>query len=213
MTTHARVTLLSGLIISALLLTGCDNSDNQQPHAQAPQVTVHVVNSAPLSVTTELPGRTSAFRVAEVRPQVSGIILKRNFVEGSDVEAGQSLYQIDPATYQAAWNSAKGDEAKAEAAAAIAHLTVKRYVPLLGTKYISQQEYDQAVATARQADADVIATKAAVETARINLAYTKVTSPLAGASVNRASPKGRWSPTASRMPWLPSSSSIPSMST
>ncbi len=130
MTTHARVTLLSGLIISALLLTGCDNSDNQQPHAQAPQVTVHVVNSAPLSVTTELPGRTSAFRVAEVRPQVSGIILKRNFVEGSDVEAGQSLYQIDPATYQAAWNSAKGDEAKAEAAAAIAHLTVKRYVPL-----------------------------------------------------------------------------------
>lgn len=199
MTTHARVTLLSGLIISALLLTGCDNSDNQQPHAQAPQVTVHVVNSAPLSVTTELPGRTSAFRVAK-SAQVSGIILKRNFVEGSDVEAGQSLYQIDPATYQAAWNSAKGDEAKAEAAAAIAHLTVKRYVPLLGTKYISQQEYDQAVATARQADADVIATKAAVETARINLAYTKVTSPLAGASVNRASPKGRWSPTASRMP-------------
>ena len=180
MTTHARVTLLSGLIISALLLTGCDNSDNQQPHAQAPQVTVHVVNSAPLSVTTELPGRTSAFRVAEVRPQVSGIILKRNFVEGSDVEAGQSLYQIDPATYQAAWNSAKGDEAKAEAAAAIAHLTVKRYVPLLGTKYISQQEYDQAVATARQADADVIATKAAVDTARINLAYTKVTSPISG---------------------------------
>lgn len=180
MTTHARVTLLSGLIISALLLTGCDNSDNQQPHAQAPQVTAHVVNSAPLSVTTELPGRTSAFRVAEVRPQVSGIILKRNFVEGSDVEAGQSLYQIDPATYQAAWNSAKGDEAKAEAAAAIAHLTVKRYVPLLGTKYISQQEYDQAVATARQADADVIATKAAVETARINLAYTKVTSPISG---------------------------------
>lgn len=111
---------------------------------------------------------------------MSGIILKRNFVEGSDVEAGQSLYQIDPATYQAAWNSAKGDEAKAEAAAAIAHLTVKRYVPLLGTKYISQQEYDQAVATARQADADVIATKAAVETARINLAYTKVTSPISG---------------------------------
>ena len=93
---------------------------------------VHVVHSEPLSVTTELPGRTSAFRVAEVRPQVSGIILKRNFVEGSDIKAGESLYQIDPATYQAAWNSAKGDEAKAEAAAAIAHLTVKRYVPLLG---------------------------------------------------------------------------------
>lgn len=180
MTSHARVSLLSSLIISAILLTGCDNSGNQQAQPQAPQVSVHVVHSEPLSVTTELPGRTSAFRVAEVRPQVSGIILKRNFVEGSDIKAGESLYQIDPATYQAAWNSAKGDEAKAEAAAAIAHLTVKRYVPLLGTKYISQQEYDQAVATARQADADVVAAKAAVENARINLAYTKVTSPIDG---------------------------------
>ncbi|HCU2314375.1 TPA: efflux RND transporter periplasmic adaptor subunit [Klebsiella aerogenes] len=180
MTSHARVSLLSSLIISAVLLTGCDNSGNQQAQPQAPQVSVHVVHSEPLSVTTELPGRTSAFRVAEVRPQVSGIILKRNFVEGSDIKAGESLYQIDPATYQAAWNSAKGDEAKAEAAASIAHLTVKRYVPLLGTQYISQQEYDQAVATARQADADVVAAKAAVENARINLAYTKVTSPIDG---------------------------------
>ncbi|EOF4707286.1 efflux RND transporter periplasmic adaptor subunit [Klebsiella oxytoca] len=180
MTSHARVTLLSSLIISTILLSGCDNSGDQQPHAQIPQVSVHIVSSAPLSVTTELPGRTSAYRVADVRPQVSGIILQRNFVEGSDVNAGQSLYQIDPATYQAAYNSAKGDEAKAEAAAAIAHLTVKRYAPLLGTQYISQQEYDQAVATARQADADVIAAKAAVESARINLAYTKVTSPIGG---------------------------------
>ncbi|WP_438437904.1 efflux RND transporter periplasmic adaptor subunit [Kluyvera sichuanensis] len=159
---------------------GCDNSGSQQAHAPTPQVTVHTVNNAPLSITTELPGRTSAFRVAEVRPQVSGIILKRNFVEGSDVEAGQSLYQIDPATYQAAYDSAKGDQTKAEAAAVIAHLTVKRYVPLLGTQYISQQDYDQAVATARQADADVMAAKAAVESARINLAYTKVTSPITG---------------------------------
>ncbi len=180
MTSHARVTLLSSLIISTILLSGCDNSGDQQPHTQIPQVSVHIVSSAPLSVTTELPGRTLAYRVAEVRPQVSGIILQRNFVEGSDVNAGQSLYQIDPATYQAAYNCAKGDEAKAEAAAAIAHLTVKRYAPLLGTQYISQQEYDQAVATARQADADVIAAKATVESARINLAYTKVTSPIGG---------------------------------
>lgn len=180
MTSHARVTLLSSLIFSAILLSGCDNSADQQAHAPTPQVTVHVVNNAPLSITTELPGRTSAFRVAEVRPQVSGIILKRHFIEGSDVQAGESLYQIDPATYQAAYDSAKGDESKAQATAAIAHLTVKRYVPLLGTKYISQQDYDQAVATARQADADVIAAKAAVESARINLAYTKVTSPITG---------------------------------
>lgn len=180
MTSHARVTLLSSLIISAALLGGCDNSGERQTHAPQPQVTVHVVSSAPLSITTELPGRTSAFRIAEVRPQVSGIILKRNFTEGSDVEAGQSLYQIDPATYQATYNSAKGDVSKAQAAAAIAHLTVKRYIPLLGTQYISRQDYDQAVATARQADADVFAANAALESARINLAYTKVTSPISG---------------------------------
>lgn len=180
MTSYARVTLLSSLIISAALLSSCDNSGEQQAHAPTPQVTVHVVNNAPLSITTELPGRTSAFRVAEVRPQVSGIILKRNFTEGTDILAGQSLYQIDPATYQAAYGSAKSDESKAQAAAVIAHLTVKRYIPLLGTQYISRQDYDQAVATAHQADADVMAAKAAVESARINLAYTKVTSPIAG---------------------------------
>ncbi|GME35748.1 multidrug efflux RND transporter periplasmic adaptor subunit AcrA [Pantoea sp. QMID2] len=118
--------------------------------------------------------------MAEVRPQVSGIILKRNFVEGSDVKAGQSLYQIDPATYQAAYDSAKGDLTQAQANARIAQLTVKRYKPLLGTRYISQQDYDTAVATAAQNDAAVQVAKANVETARINLAYTKVTSPISG---------------------------------
>lgn len=181
MTKTARFSLLpSFIIISAALLAGCNDQGETQAHPTEPQVTVHVAESAPLAVTTELPGRTSSFRIAEVRPQVSGIVLKRNFTEGSDVEAGQSLYQIDPATYQANYDSAKGELAKSEAAAAIAHLTVKRYVPLVGTKYISQQEYDQAIADARQADASVIAAKAAVESARINLAYTKVTSPISG---------------------------------
>ncbi|EBK2699518.1 TPA: efflux RND transporter periplasmic adaptor subunit [Salmonella enterica subsp. salamae serovar 1,4,12,[27]:b:[e,n,x]] len=181
MTKHARFSLLPSFIIfSAALLAGCNDQGDTPAHAGEPQVTVHVVETAPLAVTTELPGRTSAFRIAEVRPQVSGIVLKRNFTEGSDVEAGQSLYQIDPATYQADYDSAKGELAKSEAAAAIAHLTVKRYVPLVGTKYISQQEYDQAIADARQADAAVVAAKAAVESARINLAYTKVTSPISG---------------------------------
>ncbi|ECE9310791.1 efflux RND transporter periplasmic adaptor subunit [Salmonella enterica subsp. enterica serovar Napoli] len=181
MTKHARFSLLPSFIIfSAALLAGCNDQGDTQAHAGEPQVTVHVVETTPLAVTTELPGRTSAFRIAEVRPQVSGIVLKRNFTEGSDVEAGQSLYQIDPATYQADYDSAKGELAKSEAAAAIAHLTVKRYVPLVGTKYISQQEYDQAIADARQADAAVVAAKAAVESARINLAYTKVTSPISG---------------------------------
>lgn len=177
---HARISILSSLLASTLLISSCDNAGDRPQQPQAPHVTVHVITSAPLSVTTELPGRTTAFRIAEVRPQVSGIILHRNFIEGSDILAGESLYQIDPATYQAAWNSAKGDEAKAVAAATIAHLTVKRYLPLLGTQYVSRQDYDQAVANAQQADASVMAAKAAVETARINVAYTKVTSPISG---------------------------------
>ncbi|MEJ5073219.1 efflux RND transporter periplasmic adaptor subunit [Enterobacter ludwigii] len=177
---HARISILSSLLASTLLISSCDNAGDRPQQPQAPHVTVHVITSAPLSVTTELPGRTTAFRIAEVRPQVSGIILHRNFIEGSDIQSGESLYQIDPATYQAAWNSAKGDEAKAVAVATIAHLTVKRYLPLLGTQYVSRQDYDQAVANAQQADASVMAAKAAVETARINVAYTKVTSPISG---------------------------------
>lgn len=145
-----------------------------------PEVGIVTLKSEPLQMTTELPGRTSAFRIAEVRPQVSGIILKRNFTEGSDVKAGVSLYQIDPATYQASYESAKGDLAKAEAAAKIAQVTVNRYQKLIGTQYISKQDYDTAQADYQQANAAAIAAKAAVETARINLAYTKVTSPISG---------------------------------
>ncbi|MGE4801371.1 efflux RND transporter adaptor subunit AcrA [Yersinia hibernica] len=173
----AAILVLSG----SLVLIGCNDKDAAQAHAQqAPEVGIVTLKAAPLNITTELPGRTSAFRVAEVRPQVSGIILKRNYVEGSDVTAGTSLYQIDPATYQAAYDSAKGDLAKAQAAAEIARLTVNRYKPLLGTNYISKQEYDQAVSDSMQANAAVLAAKAAVETARINLAYTQVTSPISG---------------------------------
>lgn len=172
---------LSSVIIMAIgLLSGCNDNENAPAKIPDPEVSVWQVKTAPLAVTTELPGRTEAFRIAEVRPQVSGIILKRNFVEGNDITAGESLYQIDPATYQAALSSAQGELAKAEAAANIAHLTVKRYVPLVGTQYVSRQEYDTAVASARQADASVQAAKAAVETARINLAYTRVSSPISG---------------------------------
>ncbi len=176
LTPLAVVLMLSG----SLALTGCDDKQDKQGGQQMPEVGVVTLKTEPLQITTELPGRTVAYRIAEVRPQVSGIILKRNFVEGSDIEAGVSLYQIDPATYQATYDSAKGDLAKAQAAANIAELTVKRYQKLLGTQYISKQEYDQALADAQQATAAVVAAKAAVETARINLAYTKVTSPISG---------------------------------
>ena len=172
----AAVLMLSG----SLVLTGCNDKETQQSAPHTPEVGVVTLKSAPLQITTELPGRTSAYRIAEVRPQVSGIILKRNFEEGSEIKAGVSLYQIDPATYQAAYDSAKGDLAKAQASANIAQLTLKRYQKLLGTKYISQQDYDTALADSQQANASVVAAKAAVESARINLAYTKVTSPISG---------------------------------
>ncbi|WP_431223459.1 multidrug efflux RND transporter periplasmic adaptor subunit SdeX [Serratia sp. L9] len=178
LTPLAAVLMLSG----SLVLTGCNDKETQQQGAQhaAPAVGVVTLKAEPLNITTDLPGRTAAYRIAEVRPQVSGIILKRNFIEGSDIKAGVSLYQIDPATYQAAYDSAKGDLAKAQAAAEIARLTVNRYKPLLGTSYISKQDYDTATSNLLQANAAVVAAKAAVETARINLAYTKVTSPISG---------------------------------
>ncbi|CNE66413.1 efflux RND transporter periplasmic adaptor subunit [Yersinia nurmii] len=174
----AAILVLSG----SLVLIGCNDKDAAQgaQAQQAPEVGIVTLKAQPLNITTELPGRTSAFRVAEVRPQVSGIILKRNYVEGSDVTAGTSLYQIDPASYQAAYDSAKGDLAKAQASAEIARLTVNRYKPLLGTNYISKQDYDTATSNLMQANAAVQSAKAALESARINLAYTKVTSPITG---------------------------------
>ncbi|AIU87700.1 efflux RND transporter periplasmic adaptor subunit [Pectobacterium odoriferum] len=178
LTPLAAVLMLSG----GLMLAGCDSGNNQQGGAQQqmPEVGIVTLKTEALNVMTELPGRTNAYRIAEVRPQVGGIILKRNFVEGADIKAGASLYQIDPATYQASYNSAKGSLAQAQAQAEIARLTVNRYKPLLGTNYVSKQDYDQAVATSRQADAAVQAAKAAVDTAQINLAYTKVNSPIEG---------------------------------
>jgi len=176
LTPLAVVLMLSG----SLALTGCNDKEAPQGAHKAPDVGVVTLKSAPLNVTTELPGRTASFRIAEVRPQVTGIILKRNFVEGSDIKAGMSLYQIDPATYQAAYDSAKGDLVKAQANAQVSRVTVNRYKSLLGTNYISKQDYDTAFSTAAQADATVVAAKAAVESARINLAYTKVTSPISG---------------------------------
>ncbi|EHD22696.1 MULTISPECIES: efflux RND transporter periplasmic adaptor subunit [Brenneria] len=177
LTPLAAVLMLSG----GLILAGCDNSEQQAgAQQQPPEVGIVTLKAQTLNVTTDLPGRTNAYRIAEVRPQVGGIILKRNFTEGSDVQAGSSLYQIDPAPYQADYNSAKGSLAQAQASAEIARLTVNRYKPLLGTNYISKQDYDQAVATLRQADASVQAAQAAVDNAQINLAYTKVNAPISG---------------------------------
>jgi membrane fusion protein (multidrug efflux system) len=144
------------------------------------EVSVLTVTPASVTLTQDLPGRISAFRVAEVRARVNGIVLKRLFYEGTDVTEGQVLYQIDPAPYQAALDSALGTLARAEANATTARLKEERYKQLLAAKAISKQDYDDAQANARTFDADVLSGKAAVQSAQINLDYTKVTSPVSG---------------------------------
>jgi membrane fusion protein, multidrug efflux system len=175
----AMTLALSGGIF---ILTGCkDENPNSQPK-QIPTLPVHVYKVEPVDYTikTVLPGRVVASRVAEIRPQVSGIILKREFIESTDVKAGQSLYQIDPAIYQATYDSAVANLASVQAKANIAQLTLNRYKGLLATKSISQQDYDQAAADLKQAMAQVMVAQANVNSAKVNLDYTKVYSPIDG---------------------------------
>jgi membrane fusion protein, multidrug efflux system len=175
-----NVIFAAAALASAFILAGCQNSAGKAPQAGPPEVAVVEIKPERVAITTELPGRTSAYLIAEVRPQVSGIIQQRLFKEGSDVKAGEVLYQIDPATYQAAWESAKAQLARAEANISTTRVRAERYKELVEIKAVSRQEYDDAAAALKQAEADVEGGKAAVETARINLAYTKVTAPIAG---------------------------------
>ncbi|WP_304466082.1 efflux RND transporter periplasmic adaptor subunit [Vitiosangium sp. GDMCC 1.1324] len=136
--------------------------------------------AAPVALAKELPGRTSAYRVAEVRARVNGIVLKRLFTEGSDVKEGQVLFQIDPQPYQAALDSAKATLARAEANLEQNRLLAERSTELLAARAISKQEYENAIAAQKVSLADVAAAKAAVQTAQINLGYTRVTAPVSG---------------------------------
>jgi membrane fusion protein (multidrug efflux system) len=138
------------------------------------------ITTAPVTLTMELPGRISPHMLAEVRPQVGGIIQKRLFTEGSDVKAGQVLYQIDPATYQAAYASAKAALARAEANLTSVRLKAERFRELATIKAVSQQDYDDASSMRKQAEADVAANQAAVDSARINLDYTSVKAAISG---------------------------------
>ncbi|ONU27723.1 efflux RND transporter periplasmic adaptor subunit, partial [Burkholderia cenocepacia] len=147
---------------------------------QTPEVGVVTVQPQSVPVFTDLPGRTSAFLVAQVRARVDGIVLRREFTEGTDVKAGQRLYKIDPAPYIAALNSAKATLAKAQANLVTQNALVARYKVLVAANAVSKQDYDNAVATQGQAAADVAAGKAAVDTAQINLGYTDVVSPITG---------------------------------
>ena len=170
----------------ALLMPGLNacKPDQAKPadKPSAQQVSVVTVRRQPVSLTTVWPGRTSAYRISEVRPQVSGLILKRLFAEGDNVKEGQQLYQIDPQPYEAALNSAKASLQKAQATVTSAQLTVTRDRALVQAMAVSKQTLDNDVATLQQAEADVGSARASVETANINLAYTKVYSPISGRS-------------------------------
>jgi membrane fusion protein (multidrug efflux system) len=184
MQSNFKILLVSamGALLGMVILTGCGKTQAAvvAPQGALPEVGVVVIQPQRISLTMELPGRTSPNLIAEVRPQVSGIIQRRIFTEGSDVKAGQVLYQIDPATYHAAYDSAKAALARAEASVATVRLKAQRYKDLVKIKAVSQQDYDDADAALKQSEADVASAKAAVETARINLAYTKVTAPISG---------------------------------
>ncbi len=170
------IVLLAGLTLSA-----CDSKDKGAAPAAGPvEVGVLEVTRTDVPLEAELPGRTSAYRKAEVRPQVTGIIQKRLFTEGAEIKAGTPLYQIDAASYEASLASAKAELARAEANLAAAVARESRYKNLIKMKAISQQDYDDAQATLGQAKAAIQLAKAGVTTAKINLDYTRVLAPIAG---------------------------------
>lgn len=171
----------SALLAVGISLSACGKKAASGPPAMPPQeVGIVTIQPQQAEIVTELPGRTAPFRIAEVRPQVSGIILKRLFEEGGDVKAGEQLYQIDPATYQAAVESAQAAVAKSQAAAQIAKLLVDRRSKLVQSSVISKQDFDDASAAYQQAVADTGSAQAALKTAQIDLEYTKVLSPISG---------------------------------
>jgi membrane fusion protein (multidrug efflux system) len=163
-----------------LLVAACGQAPQAAAPAAAPQVTVLAMHHADVPISTELPGRTAPYQVAQIRARADGIVQQRSFVEGSDVSAGQQLYRIDPAPYRATLASAEALLQKQQATLAVSNIQLERYQQLVGSNAVSKQVYDNAVAAQGQAAADVAAAKAALDTARINLGYTTVTAPIAG---------------------------------
>ncbi|WP_409363143.1 efflux RND transporter periplasmic adaptor subunit [Bradyrhizobium liaoningense] len=169
--------------LAAATLTACgaqDGAGTNSPTAVKTQINVVTLHPQSVTITAELPGRTTASLVAEVRPQVGGIIQKRLFQEGGEVKEGEALYQIDPATYQAAYDSAVAALQKAEAAVPSAQAKLERYEGLVKQNAVSKQDLDDAAASLAQAKADVASNKASVESARINFKYTTIRAPISG---------------------------------
>ena len=173
-----NVLAVSGLVLAAAMLAACGKDGGGPP----PPPEVKVITLAPrsIAITDQLPGRTTAYRVAEVRPQVTGIVQKRLFVEGGEVKAGEQLFQIDAGSYRAALSAAVAALKRADAQAVSAKLLQERYAPLMAANAVSQQENDEAIAARARAEADVAEARAAVDTARINVVYTQVLSPITG---------------------------------
>jgi membrane fusion protein, multidrug efflux system len=169
-------------MLLAVVLGACSTAHTPAPAPQAPEVSVVTVHRSSAPITTELPGRTSAYLVAQVRARVDGIVLTRQYTEGGEVKVGQRLYQIDPAPYIAALNSATASLQKAESNLASTTAQADRFKVLVAANAVSKQDYDNAVASQGQAAADVATGKAAVAMAQINLGYTSVGSPIAGRS-------------------------------
>ena len=175
----ARSGSLGVLIFAAtLLLAACGKDQGGPP--PPPEVSVVTLKPRVVAITDQLPGRTTAFRVAEVRPQVTGIVQKRLFSEGAEVKSGEQLFQIDAGSYRAALSSAEAALKRAEAQAVTAKLLQERYAPLIAANAVSKQENDDAIAARDRAEADVASARAAVEAARINVVYTQVLSPISG---------------------------------
>jgi membrane fusion protein (multidrug efflux system) len=169
------------LTLFAATLAGCGKKQAAHAPPAAPvPVGVVTLRSQPVALSTELPGRTTAFLTADVRPQVNGLINKRIFIEGAEVTAGQQLYQIDPATYQVTYDSAVATLAYNQAVLADARAKSNRYRPLAAAQAVSQQDYVDAVAATGEAAANIRTAQASIEQARINLIYTRVTSPISG---------------------------------
>ncbi|MCQ8241094.1 efflux RND transporter periplasmic adaptor subunit [Rhizosaccharibacter radicis] len=178
-------------IVALLATAGCDDHKNQQQAAPPPpEVSVLTIQPRAVTLETDLPGRASAFRISQVRPQVGGVILRRLFTEGDDVREGQQLYQIDPAPFRASLDSARAAVARAQAGVVSNGLIVKRYGPLAQAQAVSKQDLSNAQASLQQSQADVQSGRAQVETAEINLAYTKVLSPISGRTGRSAYTEG-----------------------
>lgn len=179
LSSSARRRLLAASCLAGLgLLTSCGKKHEAAPPALP--VEVMTIHTQPVTRITDLPGRTEAFMTAAIRPQVNGVILKRLFVEGSEVKANQQLYQIDPAVYQAAYDSAIAALERAQASLTTDSALARRYKPLAAAQAVSLQDYDNALAAVQEDKANIASAKAQVEAAKINLNYTKVYSPIAG---------------------------------